>query len=184
METKNASFKTPAPTAKNAWKPKKSPWPVLSIVILMILALLSGAVFLAVHPEYEDAIMSKKRTEQNFAMEVVKKAPKLATQFPVSDVIHYKTAKGDASLSQKVIFSGYFVDIKSGGACARVQFPDGPEKALPLKNVCFQQKEVVKYDFSFLSNTWKDVSSWTVSAWDKIGLSKIGEFYSNSLSGL
>jgi hypothetical protein len=181
METKNkASFNVP-PTAKKAtWKPKKSPWPILSILIFLIAALLFWAALIAVHPEYESALLGGQQTERNFATALVEKAPALASQFPVTVTVPFKTAEGVDSSRDAIVY-GYFVNLE-GGKCTQFYYPGDIEKSLPQKKACFEP--VKQHEPSAFSTAWKGVSSWLVSAWDKIGLGKVGEFYSNNLSGL
>ena len=129
------------------------------MLIFMIAVLLFGAALVAVHPEYESALLSKQQTERNFVTAVVEKAPALAPQFPVAVRIHFKTVDGADSL-RDIVISGYSVDT-DGNKCAPFSYVEDLGKSLPQKKACFEPIKEATDEPAWFSEVLEEIISWS-----------------------
>ncbi|MCK9351581.1 MAG: hypothetical protein WCT49_00715 [Candidatus Paceibacterota bacterium] len=165
---KEAVSSAPPKTApKTNQAKKKRAWPVLSILGLIFAFLIFGALMLVIHPEIEDAIMSKKLTEENFSAALVKQAPGLADEYPVSVVVKYKTALGVLESREPIVFEyGVAAD---GTKCVQYYYSTDVKNA-PTKQACVAPKKV--HEPGWTEKTWNTVASWegwqqANDAWNK-----------------
>lgn len=161
----------PATKKKEAFKPKKNPWPVLLILAFFVAFFSFGALMFAVHPEFESAIMSQKQTEQNFVASMVTEAPKFASEFPTYQVVPFKTWQGDDT-ARPVIMNGYSVDL-AGVKCVQYhQMMDQAgtiSKDLQMKQACVvpvKEVKAVSNEPSWISKVKDEVLSWKI--WNQV----------------